>query len=141
MNNLIGAAVNLFKQTSRFYGEDGKWIEDNIQAIMEYLYDVPVGNQVLLHQYIAEVYGSDKVAVFMGRLMPYMTGPYGILDLSFETADGEILTARNWEIVKEIGKENIKCFKADGTEVGLDEAFVVFRRNDRRELDPNTRLI
>jgi hypothetical protein len=141
MNNLIGAAVNLFSQTSRFYGEDGKWVEENVRPIMEYLYDVPVGNQVLMHKYVEEMYGQDKVAVFMGRLMPYLTGPYGLLDISFETASGEVLTARNWEIANEIGKDNIKCFKADGTEVSTSEAFVVFRRNTRMELDPKMSII
>lgn len=141
MNNLIGAAVNLFTQISRFYGEDGKWVEENVAPIMEYLYDIPVGNQVLVHQYITEVYGKDKLAVFMGRLMPYMTGPYGVLDISFETSTGELLTVRNWAIVNEIGKDNVKCFKADGTEVSLDEALVVFRRNNRMDLDPGASII
>jgi hypothetical protein len=141
MNNLINEAVNLFTQTSRFYGEDAEWIETNVGPIMEYLYELPVGNQVFLHKYITEVYGQEKLAVFMGRLMPYMTGPYGVIDLSFETAEGEVLTVRHWEIANEIGKENIQCYKADGTEVSLDKALVVFRRNSRMNLEPGTSLL
>jgi hypothetical protein len=133
MNNLIASVVNVFKEIAKFYGEDGDWILENIKPIMEYLYNIPVGHQVELHKYIQEVYGKEKVSIFMGRVMPFVTGHNGILDISFETASGEKITARNWELVNEIGKENIKCLKDDGTEVGMDEVYLIYRRNSRME--------
>lgn len=135
MNNLIAVTVIQFKAIARFYGEEGQWCADNIKNIMEYFYNIPVGNEVQVTEYIKEIYGEEKVSIFMRRLMPFLTGAYGILDLSFETANGEKVTANNWNLANEIGKENIQCRKDDGTEVSMDEVFLIFRRNNQMNLN------
>jgi len=135
MNNLISVAVNMFKELAPCYGEDGTWLEENAKSIMEYLYNVPAGNQVHLHQYITEMYGKDKVGFVMANMLGYLTSHYGILDISFETAEGKKVSAKNWHLAKELGVENIKCLTEDGQEVEKSKVFIIFRRNTRMELE------
>lgn len=135
MNELIKTAVEVFADCERFWGEDGKWVAQHIGPVMEHFYDLPVGEEISFHKHIEETYGQDRVPTAMGNMMPYITGPYGVLDISFQTADGVKVDPKNWQMVKELGKENIKCFAEDGRELSQNEVFVIFRRNARMELD------
>jgi hypothetical protein len=134
MNSVIKTAVETFKDASRFWGEDGQWVADNIQSVMEHVYNMPSGEQFHFNTYIKDTYGDEKVSVAMCNLMPYMTGPYGVLDMTFETADGEKVKVGAWELAKEIGKENVWCVTEDGRRLSQNEVYVIFRRNDRKEI-------
>jgi hypothetical protein len=58
---------------------------------MEHLYNIPVGEVVDLKKYVDDTYGEEKQTVVIGRLMSYLTGANGLLDLTFETSDGRLI--------------------------------------------------
>ena len=129
MNNVIKKAVDTFKDCSRYLGEDGQWVSDNIAQVIEDIYMLPEGERFPLNTYI----GEDKVEVALGNMMPYLTGGYGVLNLTFETSDG--VKVDNHSFVKGDNKEIIKCIGKDGKELSLDEVYVVFHRNSRMNIE------
>lgn len=133
MNNVIKKALDTFKDCTWYFGEDGKWVFDNIAQVIEDIYILPEGEKFPLNTYISEKFGEDKVEVALANMMPYLTGGYGVLNLTFETSDG--VKVDNASFRKGENKEIIKCIGKDGKELSLDEVYVVFRRNSRLNIE------
>lgn len=133
MNGLVKIAIDTFKDMARLNPQDGQWLADNIQKIMEDLMAIPEGEKVALNQYAVDNFGEEKRQVFMGNLVPYLTGGYGPLDMYFETKDGKPVKVINWELVKEVGKDQVACSLEDGTPVATGDVYIVFRRNAQKD--------
>lgn len=132
MNNVIEHAVDTFSSIVRFDKEDGQWIAENIKEIMTDLYNINPGSPVFIQKYVKEKFGEDKIKVVITKLTPYMSGPYGVLDMTYEDKDGKLVSLtsiRNWlEDETEEGKKYI----VDGEQKYTpEEVLVVFRRNER----------
>lgn len=135
MNHLIKTAVETFNGCERYWGEAGKWVSENIAQVMQDIYLIPQGESFPLSKYISDKFGKDKIPLAMSYMMPYLTGGYGVLDLTFETSDGSKAKVGPWEVANEIGKDKIKCISEDGKELSQDEVYVIFRRNARMQIE------
>ena len=131
MSTMISTAVGAFETIAQFDQVYGKWVAENVGQIISDLMALPEGEVVSLHTYTAEKFGDEYVPVVMGKLTPYLAGPYGPLNMAFETDDGIMVTVGNWQFGKEAVKLKIlKCVTENGEEITEDKVRVVFRRNN-----------
>lgn len=134
MNGLVKIAIDTFQTMAKFNPENGQWLADNVQKVMEDLIAIPEGERVNLNQYIIDNFGAEKRDDFMGNLLPYLTGGYGVLDMGFETKDGKKVVVANWLLTEKVGEENVNCTLEDGTPISNKEVYIVFKRNSTKDV-------
>lgn len=131
MQKMIQDAVEVFAVRNMGNDDNIAWASDNIRVVMEHLCSLPVGEQVDFPGFITSIAGDEKAVVAVSTMMPYLAGPYGPLDLTFETKSGQPVDVRVSGRDSFADANSITCIGPDGSTLSHSDVLVIFRRNNR----------
>ena len=117
---------------NHIFGEHSEWIAANYEKLFTDIYNLKEGERFSIQDYIKENFNGDEGCFkSLFCMIPYLTGAFGLLELSFEIEGGGKVTVKHINDVSVLGEKAMKCYDEAGTELDQNKVFVIFTRNNK----------
>ena len=116
------------------YESQNKWALQHLPKLIETIYALPLNEKFCFVEYSTQFIDHPQASQNFIIFMPYLTGPFGLLNMTLELADGTIVTPnQTWleQSKSPLINEPIPFTIHNGKPIFDSDVFVVFKRNSK----------
>ena len=88
---ILKDAENVFNTVFK-YEPQNKWALQHLPKLIETIYELPHNEKFCFVEYSTQFIDNPQASQNLMIFMPYLTGPFGLLNMTLELADGTIVT-------------------------------------------------
>ena len=102
--------------------------------LIETIYELPLNEKFCFVEYSTQFIENPQASQNLMIFMPYLTGPFGLLNMTLELADGTIVTPNQMWLEQSkspLINEPIPFTIHNGKPIFDSDVFVVFKRNSK----------
>lgn len=114
------------------FKQDADFVRKGIFALTRDVLPLPEGTEFDMYEWANKNVGEERRGSFVAKVMPYMIGFYGPLDLIFQTEDGETVPVCSVYDFLHQPKSPEVVTLPDGRTIASDKVVIQFRRNSKQ---------
>ena len=132
---ILKDAENVFNTVFK-YESQNKWALQHLPKLIKTIYELPHNEKFCFLEYSTQFIDNDNPQASQNLMifMPYLTGPFGLLNMTLELADETIITPnQTWleQSKSPIINEPIPFTIHNGKPIFDSDVFVIFKRNSK----------